>query len=145
MLVDYYKPGIAEVNTLLKQGRAIGAYPNDSVGWTYSGLIKVAQKYGLDGEAFDFGNESRKIALAWLSVSLMDGPVMASVHYKFEPTNPIPHLVVINGIDGDNVYYNDPAAPEGQLAISLDTFLASWKQRFIVVRPVEESKPLARI
>lgn len=146
MLIEYYKPKTVDVDTLLDEGLDAGAFSSKAGGWTYDGLIEVSQKYGLDGQAFDFGNESSKIALAWLSVSLMDGPVMASVHYKFDPKSKIPHLVVINGIDGDNVYYNDPASKEGgNLSLPLKDFLKAWKQRFIVMRPVEESKPLARI
>ncbi|MFA5996902.1 MAG: C39 family peptidase [Candidatus Paceibacterota bacterium] len=142
MLIEYYKPKTVDVDTLLGEGLDAGAFSSKAGGWTYDGLIEVSQKYGLDGQAFDFGKESRKIALAWLSVSLMDGPVMASVHYKFDPKSKIPHLVVINGIDGDNVYYNDPASKEGgNLSLPLKDFLASWKQRFIVIRPTTTEAP----
>jgi predicted double-glycine peptidase len=146
MLIEYYKPTTVDVNTLLKEGLAIGAFSSKAGGWTYDGLIEVSQKYGLGGEAYDFANGSSKVALTELRKSLSEGPVMASVHYKFEPKNPIPHIVVVNGIDGDNVYYNDPASKEGgNLSISLKTFLASWKQRFIVVRPVTTETPKVAI
>lgn len=145
MLIEYYKPTTVDVNTLLKEGLAIGAFSSKAGGWTYDGLIEVSQKYGLDGVAYDYGNETSRYALAEMRRALSSGPVIASVHYKFQPKNPIPHLVVINGIDGDNIYYNDPASKEGgNLSIPLKTFLASWKQRFIVVRPMENPKVAMR-
>ena len=98
-------------------------------------MIEVAQKYGLEGNGYDLGNSSSKNALAKLKTSLADGPVIASVHYKFDPKSAIPHLVVIDGIDENTVYYNDPAAKSGEKQIATTDFLKGWKQRFIVIRP----------
>ena len=134
MLIDYYKPAVA-VNTLLKQGVAAGAY-SASAGWTYKGLISLGNKYGLDGESYDLSALSSKAALTQFKIYLKDGPVIASVHYKFDPKSTIPHLVVINGIDNDVIHYNDPAAKTGDKTISVSNFLSGWKKRFIVVRPV---------
>src|ERR1700690_2125492 len=53
MVIDYYEPAVP-VNTLLKQGIAAGAYLQ-SAGWTYKGLIQLAQKYGLSGNSYDLG------------------------------------------------------------------------------------------
>lgn len=143
MLIEYYEPDTVDVDTLLSEGIKRGAFINN-VGWSYAGLIDVSHKYGLDGEAHDLGNLSSEAARTELEDALAEGPVIASVHYKFDPKNPIPHLVVINGIDGDTVFYNDPASKEGgNLSLPLKTFLASWKQRFIVIRPVHESAHLA--
>jgi ABC-type bacteriocin/lantibiotic exporter with double-glycine peptidase domain len=58
------------------------------------------------------------------------------VHYKFDPKSTIPHLVVINGIKDNTLYYNDPAAKTGEKQISVTDFLRGWKQRFIVLRPL---------
>jgi ABC-type bacteriocin/lantibiotic exporter with double-glycine peptidase domain len=141
MIIDYYKPKVS-VNTLLGQGIALGAYKQNA-GWTYAGLISVAKKHGLEGKTYDLGKSSSKIAFAEIQKQLKDGPVIASVHYKFEPTNPIPHLVVINGVSDGMVYYNDPAAKEGEKKISTVGFLAAWKKRFIVIRPIAEKKVVA--
>lgn len=141
MIIDYYKPKVA-VNTLLGQGIALGAY-NHNAGWTYAGLIAVAKKHGLTGKTYDLGTSTAKVALAEMQKQLKDGPVMASVHYKLEQSNPIPHLIVVNGITDDTVYYNDPAAKEGEKTISTKGFLAAWKKRFIVIRPVVEKKEVA--
>lgn len=138
MVIDYYKPAVS-VNTLLSQGIAAGAYLNNA-GWTYKGLIGISRKYGLDGSSYDLGKLSSKAAFAEFEEYLKDGPVIASVHYKFDPKSTIPHLVVINGIKDGIVYYNDPAAKTGELQISTDTFLKAWKKRFVVVRPASENK-----
>jgi len=141
MLVDYYKPAVP-VDTLLEQGIASGAYLTNA-GWTYKGLIGVAGKYGLTGESYDLASLGQKGAYAELKKYLSDGPVMVSVHYKFDPASTIPHLVVINGIKGDTLYYNDPAARAGAGEISSEKFLAAWKNRFIVLRPAEEAAEVA--
>ena len=141
MLVDYYKPAVA-VDTLLEQGIASGAYLSNA-GWTYKGLIGVGATHGLVGTSYDLANQSQTAAYAELKKYLSDGPVMVSVHYKFDPASTIPHLVVINGIEGDTVYYNDPAAKAGQGELSSDKFLLAWKKRFIVLRPAKETAEVA--
>lgn len=135
MIVDYYDSNAPSVDTLLKKGIAAGAYLN-SAGWTYAGLIGVGEEYGLGGTSYNLSGMSNTAALREFASYVAEGPVIASVHYKFEPTNPIPHLVVITGITGDTIYYNDPAAKTGNLHISSKTFLGAWKKRFIVIRPV---------
>jgi ABC-type bacteriocin/lantibiotic exporter with double-glycine peptidase domain len=142
MLIEYYKPGTVSVNKLLDQGITNGAYLQ-SAGWTYKGLIQLGNKYGLDGESYDLSVLNEKAAFEQFEKYLKDGPVIASVHYKFDPKSTIPHLVVINGISNDIVYYNDPAAKTGKLTISVEDFLKAWKKRFIVVRPANESQEIA--
>lgn len=134
MMIEYYKPGTVLVDTLLKQGVKAGAYLEDA-GWTYDGLIALSQKYGLDGNSYDLGGSTSAVAFSKMKETLRGGPVIASVHYKFDPNSRIPHLVVINGIKNDTLYYNDPAAKTGGKQISTEDFLKGWKKRFIVVRP----------
>lgn len=141
MVIDYYKPAVP-VNTLLKQGVAAGAYLQ-SAGWTYKGLIQLARKYSLDGNSYDFGTLSNDAAFKKFKEQLHDGPVIVSVHYKFDPKSTIPHLVVISGMKGDILYYNDPAAKTGQKQISTTDFLKAWKKRFIVIRPAKENISVA--
>jgi ABC-type bacteriocin/lantibiotic exporter with double-glycine peptidase domain len=138
MIVDYYSTELISVNTMLAQGISAGAYQQNA-GWTYAGLISVARKYGLTGSSYDLGKSSAGEAFEQLKKSLSDGPLIASVHYKFDPASTIPHLVVINGIKGDTIYYNDPAAKSGEKQISSADFLKAWKKRFIVVRPVKSN------
>lgn len=134
MVIDYYRPDAVSVDTLLKQGIASGAYLTNA-GWTYAGLIDLAKKYGLEGSAHDMGALASTTALARLKGYAEDGPVIASVHYKFDPKSTVPHLVVIDGIADDIVYYNDPAAKTGEKQISVANFMKGWKKRFIVIRP----------
>lgn len=141
MVIDYYEPAVP-VNTLLKQGIAAGAYLKKA-GWTYAGLISLSQKYGLDGDSYDLGKLSSAAAFAQFKTYLEDGPVIASVHYKFDPKSTIPHLVVINRLSDGMLYYNDPAAQSGDREISVADFMKAWKKRFIVVRPVQKSEKLA--
>ena len=131
MVINYYKPGAVTVDTLLAQGLAAGAYRSNA-GWTYQGLIDVSKSYGLDGSYFDLAGLPDDIALARLKAEVSNGPIIASVHYKFDPKNPIPHMVVVNDIIGDTVYYNDPAQKRGEKQIALSTFLSAWKKRALI-------------
>ena len=134
MVIDAFSPHAVVPDTLLAEGIAAHAYLA-SAGWTYAGLIQVAKEHGMQGQAYDLGTSNSSTALAALTRSLASGPVIASVHYKFQPTNPIPHLVVIDSIRDGVVYYNDPAAKTGNLSITTDVFVSAWKKRFIVIRP----------
>jgi len=133
MLINFYKPNSVTVNNLLKEGIADGAYL-DGAGWKHSGLVLLAKKYNLKSEAFDFSNLTKEDAFIKLEKSLKEGPVIVSIHYKFDIKSSIPHLAVINGIDGNIVYYNDPAGKSAGEKISVEDFIKVWKKRFITVR-----------
>lgn len=140
MIIDFYKPGTVVVDTLLKQAVASGAYQANA-GWTHKGLVALSNRYGLSGNSYDLSSSSQDAAFTRLKSALATGPVIASVHYKFEPANPIPHMVVITAIVDGRVYYNDPAATSGTRHIPVGTFLSSWKQKYIVLTPT----PLALV
>lgn len=142
MIIEYYKPDTVSVDKLLGQAVAGGAYKKDA-GWIHKGLIRLSQRYGLDGTSYDLSKTDTKVAFDALKKSVKDGPVMVSVHYKFDPKSTIPHLVVIDAIDGDVVYYNDPASDRGGKQISTAKFLEAWKKKFIVMRPIKESDAIA--
>ncbi len=135
MLIDYYDKTKVSVDTLLTQGLQAGAYESGA-GWTYKGLIAVSKKYGLDGASYDLARSDAAYAFSMFQNHLRDGPLIASVHYKFDPRNAIPHLVVITAIRDGLVYYNDPAAQAGGKSISISVFRKAWKQRFIAIRPM---------
>ncbi|MBU1557702.1 C39 family peptidase [Patescibacteria group bacterium] len=122
------------VDTLLEEGITSGAYLNDK-GWIHQGLVNLSNKYDLKGEVYDLSSKSLPEAFNKFTESLKKGPVIASVHYTFDPQNPIPHLVVINRIDGNNLYYNDPAETSGGKIISTEDFMKAWKKRYIVILP----------
>ena len=135
MIIEFYEPGEVKVDTLLKEGISAGAYLDDA-GWTHGGLIGLSKKYGLGGESHDLRNSTMETAFSRLKTVLEDGPVMASVHYTFDPKNPIPHLVVVNGISDGMVYYNDPAEKLGGNSITVAQFKSAWKKRYIEIHPV---------
>lgn len=135
MLIDYYEPQTVSVDELLSDGIAEGAYLTDA-GWSHAGLIRLSQQFGLHGESHSMANSSMDEAFAKLENVLAAGPVMASVHYTFDPKNPIPHLVVVNGVAEGKVYYNDPAEKAGGGSISIAKFQSAWKKRYIEIRPV---------
>ncbi len=135
MIIEFYEPGEINVDALLKEGISAGAYLDDA-GWIHGGLISLSKKYGLNGESHDFRNSTMESAFSRLKTVLEDGPVMASVHYTFDPKNPIPHLVVVNGVSDGMVYYNDPAEKVGGNSISIDKFKSAWKKRYIEIHPV---------
>ena len=134
MLIEFYEPGDVSVDTLLEEGVSANAYLSNA-GWTYAGLIGISKKYGLSGESYDMGGTGMETAFAKLEKALKDGPVMVSVHYTFDPKNPIPHLVIANGIENNTLYYNDPAEKSGGGSISVEVFKQAWKKRYIEIRP----------
>ncbi len=142
MVINYYRPEAVSVSMMLKKGIAAGAY-DPNAGWIYKGLIKLSQTYGLDGTYYDLSKLSAEAAFNQFKVYLKDGPVILSVHYKFDPKSTIPHLVVINGIKDGMVYYNDPATTKGTKQISVTNFLKGWKRKVIVIRPLKESSGIA--
>jgi len=134
MLIEFYKPGaISSVDSLLDEGIASGAYLNGA-GWIHKGLASLAEDYGLTGRNYDLSTASMNTAFTQFKTALNEGPVIASVYYTFDPQSPIPHLVVVNGIDGDTVYYNDPSEKSGKGSISATKFKKAWKKRYIEVR-----------
>lgn len=141
MIIDYYKEDVVSVNTVLSQALAVGAY-DKNFGWMHKGLISVSNKYGLDGKSYDVKSLSEKAAFASLKSHLEAGPVIVSIHYKFNPKSTIPHLIVVDGIEDGILYYNDPASKSGRTSISTQDFLKGWKKKFIVVRPIVNSKNL---
>lgn len=135
MLISYYEHETVSVDGLLKKGISNHAYL-DSAGWVHSGLINLSHEYGLDGESKSVANLNMSEAFSELEKELETGPVMASVHYTFEPTNPIPHLVVVNGVSNGKVFYNDPAEENGGGSLSIEKFQKAWKKRYIAIRPI---------
>ena len=136
MVIDYYSVKKISVDTLLQEGIVSGAY-DTNFGWIHKGLISLSVKYGLEGKSYDVSNLSKTASFSELKTYLEKGPVIVSVHYKFDPRSSIPHLVVLDGVENGVIYYNDPAAKNGQKKISIIDFQKAWKKRFIVIRPIE--------
>lgn len=135
MLIDFYSNDIEDINELLNRGIENGAYLDDA-GWIHQELINLVGKYHLSGDSVSLSQFSLDDSFSEFEKVLTGGPVMASVHYTFEPTNPIPHLVVINGVKDGKVFYNDPADKKGGGSLSIEKFKKAWKKRYIKIRPI---------
>lgn len=134
MMIDFYRPNTVSVNNLLQQGIDAGAY--DPVrGWSFEGLIQLGQEYGLAGNSIDLSELNVPTAIARLENYAKNGPLIFSVHDKFNAANDLPHLVVVDGVQNNTVYYNDPAAKTGEKKISIANFVNGWEGRGIVLRP----------
>jgi predicted double-glycine peptidase len=134
MIIDFYKPNAVSVDALLQQGIAAGAYDQDK-GWSFGGLIELSKQYGLTGNFYDLSKLSSKNALSRFKSYLKNGPLILSIHNKFNPKSTLPHLIVIDAIKSNVVYYNDPAMKSGKKKISITKFLNGWEKKGIVVRP----------
>lgn len=134
MIIEYYTDETVNVDALLAKGVANNAFLKDA-GWTHGGLIALSNRYGLGGESVSVAHLNMNDAFDALTKEVEEGPVMVSVHYTFEPTNPIPHLVVIADIKDGKVFYNDPAEKGGGGSISVEKFERAWKKRYISIRP----------
>ena len=138
MIIEYFSGKTLDLNSLLQKGIDEGAFIAN-VGWSHRGLADLSTDFGLHGTAYDLSDKKNTEAFTRFKAILEDGPVIVSAHYKFDPKSTIPHLLVINKIIDDTVYYNDPAATEAYKKISVSDFMNGWKKRFIVVRPNEET------
>jgi uncharacterized protein YvpB len=138
MMIDFYKPDAVSVNDLLQQGITAGAY-DQNAGWNFGGLIQLAQQYGLSGNFVDFSKLATKSAIAKFQALVKNGPLILSVHNKFNPKDTLPHLVVIDGIKNNFVYYNDPAAKTGKKKISINNLVKGWEKKMIVLRLIKNN------
>lgn len=144
MIINYYRPGATTADDVLERALDADGYIKN-IGWTYKSLIDVARQYQLEGISYDWGELSTREAFQKFKTLLDDGPIIASVHYLFDPKSTVPHLVVITGTDGVHLYYNDPALKEGGKKIPIDTFLKAWKKRVVVIRPPKPITPTLSI
>ena len=137
MALEFYKPNSVSVPKLLVEALKFGAY-QPGVGWKHSQLASLAGLYGLVGTSYDFSKMGNQAAFNEFKQFLGGGPMVVSIHNKFNPKASLGHLVVVTGIENDIVYYHDPAGNGKEKAISISGFLAGWKKRFITVREKQE-------
>lgn len=138
MVINFYKPNTVSVAKLLDQAISSGAYLKN-IGWKHKELSAVAKTYGLAEKSYDLGKLSNSTAFAQFLDFLKSGPVVVSVHNKFDPKATLGHIVVVTGFENDFIYYKDPAGNSKEEKISVKNFLAGWKKRFIIVREKPEN------
>ncbi len=129
------------LDDLLREGLAVGAY-REGIGWTHRGLVELARRHGCRAYNIDAAPTSptpKFAPEAWgmLMAELEWGPVLVSVHARFDPTMPGGHIVVVTGWDGELLALNDPvemAEREGRKLMAGAAFRRAFKQRYIAVR-----------
>jgi ABC-type bacteriocin/lantibiotic exporter with double-glycine peptidase domain len=136
MVMAYWQAETASIAALIRTGRRLKAYTEKS-GWTHKGLVRIAKKYGFDGQNFDWAEESSEKAFREMKRWLKLGPVIASVRRDLVPEG-TGHLIVVTGIDGRRVFYNDPDSKTRKhlvRKIAIKRFVGGWKKRIIVIKP----------
>jgi len=131
MVINFYQPGATSVMSLLDQGVGSGAYQR-GIGWKHRELAALAGNYGLTSQVYDFYNSDDESAFEKFLDLLKDGPVVISIHNKFDPQATLGHIVVATGFEDGYIIYNDPAGIAGR-EIPVADFLKGWKRRFIAI------------
>jgi len=110
----------------------------ENIGWSHQGLIDTASKYfGLIGNRFDFAKENSETAFERMIEELKNNPVIASIYKNLNPQNG-GHLVVVFGIDDNNVLFADPDIDNPNLIerkATIEEFKNGWKKRYIIIKP----------
>ena len=137
MIMDYWKMPTKRVNLaeLIKKGIEVGAY-DKRWGWIHAGLVKLAKHYGYKGRNYDWFNDKPQTAYEKMTKKLKL-PIATSIHSGLNPRKS-GHLIVITGIRGKKIYYNDPDSKTRKSIAriaSLKKFLTGWKRRIIILRP----------
>ncbi len=142
MIVDFYKPNTTTVQKVLEEAIKAGAYVKN-VGWSHAGLAALAVKHGLVGKTVDLSIVKKEVAFSEFKNTVMEGPVIASIHRGFNPASPFGHLIVVTGFDDKLVYYNDPGKHDGIRTVPVADFMKGWKKRLIVIREPETKNKVA--
>ena len=135
MLLAYHETPIL-LSQLLAEGLLQNAYL-PKIGWKHKGLVDLAREFERKGENFDWAQLDDQAAFENVKKHLLKYPVLASIHHKFDKGNG-GHLIVLTGIDENNIYYNDPDATSEEAVVGtvkIDTFINGWKKRIIVIYP----------
>jgi len=137
MILDHYKQTETSIDELIDHGVSIGAY-NKELGWIHSGIVNIAKHKGFKGERFDWKDIDTSVSFNKMSDHLKNGPIIASIHKNFNPTLS-GHLVVITLKNNTHITIHDPIAKKREQIkkeIPINVFLAGWKKRIVVIRPL---------
>jgi hypothetical protein len=138
MVIDFWnaKEGKDQVSfdSVFEVGMAAKAYA-EGVGWTHLGLVKTASGFNFSAYNADLAFISLDDAFERLINDLNIGPVIVSVHPRFDASASGGHLVVVTGYEDGQLFINDPLninEKEGKISISEEDFKKAWKRRFIL-------------
>ncbi len=135
MELGFFKAKSVPLTKLLLQALDLGAYTTE--GWKHKELSALAGLYGLQGKNYDYASSTNEAAFSEFKNLLGAGPIIVSIHNKFNPRATLGHLVVVTGINEDTIFYHDPASSKTEKSVSTANFLKGWKKRFITVREKE--------
>lgn len=136
MLIDALTPARGKkiaTDALIARGIAKGAYIN-GIGWSHKGLASLARSCGFFSKNHDWFSLSPADALKKLES--IGTPLLASVHKFFNPKNG-GHIIVVTKIQGNTVFYLEPASRTRNTiarTTSLARFLKGWKRRVITIK-----------
>jgi ABC-type bacteriocin/lantibiotic exporter with double-glycine peptidase domain len=131
-VMGFWNGKVPPLAPLIEEGLSCGAY-TEGIGWRHRGIVELAEQRGLQGKNFDWSKEPMASARNKLEKMLSRGPVIASIRNGNSG-----HLVVLTGMQGDKIFYNEPAAKKRNAIMqSTDrkSFFGKWKKRAIFVAP----------
>lgn len=126
---------LPELDKLDRVGVNRRAYRSPA-GWSHTGLVGLAKIYGFKHSGrYDLAEQSFDQALIELKKQLEQGPVIASVYFKYRPGQG-GHLLVLERLTDKQATVWDPDTPVRdriKQQIPAERFLSAWKKRFIVI------------
>lgn len=146
-IFDYWQAKNAQnssptLKVIFKKARTSGAYVK-GIGWSHAGLVNTARSFGYEGYNRDLADKPAELALKALIEEVAIRPAIVSVKSKFDPNATDGHLIVVTKVDKKNVHIIDPeekTAKMGIKAIAISKFIAIYKKRIILIRPVINNK-----
>lgn len=140
MVLDYLRPNSISISEIIKRGRRKNAFrlaayiPN--VGWAHKGLASLAEEFGFKGKNYDWSKKTPDAAYSLLLKKLQKRPIIASIYRNLKPGSS-GHLVLLTGIKGNRIYYNDPDSKTRRgikKTATLNKFLKGWKKRVVEIK-----------
>jgi len=130
--LDYPTPSAKK---MIIEGLKQGAYLA-GIGWKHDGLADLAKFYGAKAKNYDWANLNLREAETELFKYLGHTPILASIFRQFNPNNTGGHLIVLIGLENNQIIYADPEIKDHNkiiCSIKKEKFLQGWKRRVIVV------------
>lgn len=158
MILSYHLKDNAPKITELSEKNGL-SFEQD--GFQHKDLLKIAREYGLSGyrkswwaepgvgtliEKFKNEGESNSEIDQWMETNINESlytlntlieckmPVIISVSQDFSPSNST-HLVVLVGVEGNNLIIHDPYKRGASYKISKDEFKNYWLRQAIIIYP----------
>lgn len=135
MVLEYVLGRKFDGDELIKHGLALDGFIS-GVGWKHQALVDIARNLGCSAQRYDWVMLDNQEALERLIKMLATGPVIVSVYSELNPSTKNGHLVVVWGIEGEKVFYNDPASKTREdikRLATVEDFVKGWKKRVVAI------------